>query len=125
MRTSIFEPLYFAKFIYSVKATKFCDIFTLLLTVCTVVKSKVKISQNFVAFLEYMNFNNGPNFCHIGIPPFKKQQILLYNLLLLGKNLPSFVHPLGLILHNRSHANIFYGFEISACFSFKDRFVCF
>ena len=39
------------KFIYSEKATKFCEIFTLLLTVCTVVKSKVKISQNFVAFI--------------------------------------------------------------------------
>ena len=46
------------KFIYSEKATKFCEIFTLLLTVCTVVKSKVKISQNFVAFSEYMNFTN-------------------------------------------------------------------
>ena len=45
------------KFIYSEKAKKFCKIFTLLLTVCTVVKSKVKISQNFVAFSEYMNFN--------------------------------------------------------------------
>ena len=44
------------KFIYSEKATKFCEIFPLLLTVCTVVKSKVKISQNFVAFSEYMNF---------------------------------------------------------------------
>ena len=44
------------KFIYSEKATKFCKIFTLLLTVCTVVKSKVKISQNCVAFSEYMNF---------------------------------------------------------------------
>ena len=44
------------KFIYSKKATKFCEIFALLLTVCTVVKSKVKISQNFVAFSEYMNF---------------------------------------------------------------------
>ena len=44
------------KFIYSEKATKFCEIFTLLLTVCTVVKSKVKISQNFVAFSEYINF---------------------------------------------------------------------
>ena len=41
---------------YSEKATKFCEIFTLLLTVCTVVKSKVKISQNFVAFSEYTNF---------------------------------------------------------------------
>ena len=29
---------------------------TLDLTVCTVVKSKVEISQNFVAFSEYMNF---------------------------------------------------------------------
>ena len=46
------------KFIYSEKATKFCDIFTLLLTVCTVVRSKVNISQNFVAFSEYMNFKN-------------------------------------------------------------------
>ena len=38
------------------EAYKFCEIFTLLLTICTVVKSKVKISQNFVAFSEYMNF---------------------------------------------------------------------
>ena len=44
------------KFIYYEKATKFCEIFSLLLTVCTLVKSKVKISQNFVAFSEYMNF---------------------------------------------------------------------
>jgi len=44
------------KIIYSEKATKFCKIFTLHLTLCTVVKSKVKISQNFVAFSEYMNF---------------------------------------------------------------------
>ena len=47
------------KFIYFEKATKFCKISTLLMTVCTVVKSKVKISQNFVAFSEYMNFNMG------------------------------------------------------------------
>ena len=45
------------KFIYSEKATKFCKIFTLLLSVCTVDKSKVKILQNFLAFSEYMNFN--------------------------------------------------------------------
>ena len=44
------------KFIYSEKATKLFEIFTLLLTVCTVVKSKVKISQNCVAFSKYMNF---------------------------------------------------------------------
>ena len=47
----------YLKFIYSEKATKFCNISTLLLTVCTVVKSMVEISQNFVAFSEYMNFN--------------------------------------------------------------------
>ena len=44
------------RFIYSEKATKFWEIFTLLLTVCTVVKSKVKISQNFEAFSEYIIF---------------------------------------------------------------------
>ena len=44
------------KFIYSEKATKFCEIFTLLLSYVVQVKSKVKISQNFVAFSEYMNF---------------------------------------------------------------------
>ena len=45
------------KFIYSEKATKFCEISTLFLTVCIVVKSKVEILQYFVTFSEYMNFN--------------------------------------------------------------------
>ena len=44
------------KFIYSEKATKFCEIFPLLLTTVHTVKSKGNISQNFVAFSEYMNF---------------------------------------------------------------------
>ena len=44
------------KFIYSEKATKFCETSTLDLTVLHMVKSKVEISQNFVAFSEYMNF---------------------------------------------------------------------
>ena len=44
------------KFIYYEKATKFCKISTLLLSVCTIDKSKVEISQNFVAFSEYTNF---------------------------------------------------------------------
>ena len=44
------------KFIYSEKATKFCEIFTLLLYYVVPVKSKVKILQNFVAFSEDMNF---------------------------------------------------------------------
>ena len=46
------------KFIYSEKATIFCEIFTSLLSYVVLVKSKVKISQNFLAFSEYMNFNN-------------------------------------------------------------------
>ena len=43
-------------FIYSEKAAKFCEIFTLLLSYVVPVKSKVKISQNFVAFSEKLNF---------------------------------------------------------------------
>ena len=46
------------KFIYSEKATKFCEIITLLLSYVVPVKSKVKILQNFVAFSEYMNFKS-------------------------------------------------------------------
>ena len=46
----------FIKFIYSEKAAKFYEIFTLLLTTIHIVKSKVKILQNFVTFSEYMNF---------------------------------------------------------------------
>ena len=46
----------FVKFIYSEKATKFFEISTLLLSYVVPVKSKVEISQNFVAFSEYMNF---------------------------------------------------------------------
>ena len=54
------------KFIYSEKATKFCEIFPLLLTVCIVVKSKGKILQNFVTFSEYMNFTpNLPTFMYL------------------------------------------------------------
>ena len=49
--------IFLLKFIYSEKAKKFCEIFTLLLSYVVLVKSKVKISQNFVAFSEYMNFN--------------------------------------------------------------------
>ena len=44
------------KFIYSEKATKFCNIFTLFLSYVVPVKIKVKILQIFVAFSEYMNF---------------------------------------------------------------------
>ena len=50
------------KFIHSEKATKFCEIFTLLLSYVVPVKSKVEILQNFVAFSEYMNFNGQKSF---------------------------------------------------------------
>ena len=45
------------KFIYSEKATKFCEISTVDLSYVVTVKSTVEISQKFVAFSEYMNFN--------------------------------------------------------------------
>ena len=53
------STMYFGtlKFIYSEKATKFCEIFTSLLSYVVQVKCKAKFSQNFVAFSEYMNFN--------------------------------------------------------------------
>ena len=43
----------FIKFIYSEKATKFCEIFPLFLTTVHTVKSKGKIAQSLVAFSEY------------------------------------------------------------------------
>ena len=47
------------KFIYSEKATKFCEISTVDLTVTTYDKFTLEILQKFVAFSEYMNFK-GP-----------------------------------------------------------------
>ena len=44
------------KFVDSEKATKFCEISTLLLSTVHTDKSKVEILQTFVAFSEYMNF---------------------------------------------------------------------
>ena len=43
-------------FIYFEKATKFCKISTVDLFYVVPVKSEMEISQNCVAFLEYMNF---------------------------------------------------------------------
>ena len=45
------------KLIYLEKTTKFCKISTVDLSYVVPVKSMVEISQNFVAFSEYMNFN--------------------------------------------------------------------
>ena len=50
---------------YSEKAAKFCKISTLLLTVTTKDKCEVEISQNSVAFSEYMNFIK--NFQYVGL----------------------------------------------------------
>ena len=46
------------KFICSEKATNFCEISTVDLSYVVTVKSTMEISQNFVAFSEYMNFKN-------------------------------------------------------------------
>ena len=46
------------KFIYSEKATIFFEISTIDLSYIVMVKSTVEISQNFVAFSEYMNFTD-------------------------------------------------------------------
>ena len=58
------------KFIYYEKATKFCEISTVDLSYVVPIKSMVEISQNFVAFSEYMNFialqtfvNSIPTYC--------------------------------------------------------------
>ena len=48
--------MYIVKFIFSEKATKFCKISIVDLSYVVPVKSTVEISQNFVAFSEYMNF---------------------------------------------------------------------
>ena len=44
------------KFIYFEKPTIFCEISTVDLSYVLTAKSTVEISQNFVAFSEYMNF---------------------------------------------------------------------
>ena len=54
--TFIEISLHILKFIYSEKATKFCETSTLLLSYVVEVISKVEILQNFVAFLEYITF---------------------------------------------------------------------
>ena len=72
----------FVKFIYSENATTFCEIFPLLLTTVHTVKRKGKISQNFVAFSEYMNFINYFSYSpHI----LRKPQMI-------EKNLPLFLN---------------------------------
>ena len=57
LETAGYDPPVIVKFIYSEKATNFCEISTVDLSNVVTVKSKIEISQNFVAFSEYMNFN--------------------------------------------------------------------
>ena len=51
------------KLIYSEKSTNFCEISTVDLSYLVTVKSTVEISQNFVAFSEYMNFKSCSYWC--------------------------------------------------------------
>ena len=60
MRNLLNVILKYVKFIYSEKATKFCEIFTVNLSYVVPVKFTVEISQNFLAFSEYMNFRPLP-----------------------------------------------------------------
>ena len=62
------------KFIYSEKATKFCKISTVDLSYVVTVKSTVEISQNFVAFSEYMNFTDS-----MQIFTFRALHYILFN----------------------------------------------
>ena len=55
-RQLLLSQLLQVKFIYSENATKFCEIFPLLLSYVVPLKSKVEILQNFVAFPEYSQF---------------------------------------------------------------------
>ena len=71
---------------------KFCEIFTLLLSYVVPVKIKLVISQNFVAFSEYMNFNNNLllfRLCNLLSKSRIKQNISSYLCSLLKK--PCFV----------------------------------
>ena len=64
---------------YSEKATKFFEIFLLLLTPVRTVKSKGKILQNVVAFSEYMNFKQAIDLSLVhlirGVPSISKVHI--------------------------------------------------
>ena len=59
----------FLKFVYSEKATNFRKISTLLLSTVHTDKSKVEIFLNFVAFSEYMNFNDKSTFVNFKYVP--------------------------------------------------------
>ena len=65
MAVMIMIELYQVKFIYSEKVTNFCEISNIDLSYVVTVKSTVDISQNFVAFSEYMNIDIGSRRIHV------------------------------------------------------------
>ena len=68
------------KFIYSVKATKICEISTVDLSYVVPVKSTVEILQNFVAFSKYMIFNGAPSiFSSLRGPSYCSGSYYLYS----------------------------------------------
>ena len=74
--TDFRKMIRYLKLIYSEKATKFCEISTVDLTVTT---SMLEILQKLVAFSEYMNFNAfsaAPFLARKRIETFKKNVIL-------------------------------------------------
>ena len=77
---------FYIKFICSEKATKFWEIFPLLLTTVHTVKSKGKISQNFVAFSEYMNFTIPITFWNLNHYSFRVK-LDLYILVEMAQNI--------------------------------------
>ena len=65
------------KFKYFEKATEFCKISTVDLSYVVIVKSTLEITQHFVAFSEFMNFNNcWSNMIRITLLP-QKQLVLV------------------------------------------------
>ena len=85
----------------SEKATKVCKIFPLLFTTVHTVKSKGKISQNFVAFSEYMNFKTWAD--------ISTQNTLKYLSPFLA-HLPNWLKYLGCLKKNTHWVSIVRGF---------------
>ena len=98
------------KFIYSEKATKFWEIFTLLLSYAVPFKSKAKISQNFVAFSEYMNFTT------VGAVQLSQEKRIVIN------NLPLLISQL--LKYHECHVNNFYGVYYIADLACPDMLSC-
>ena len=62
-------------FIYFEKATIFCEIITIDLSYVVLVKSRVEILQNFVAFSKYMNFIGMSHDQHLNLVLFFQKNL--------------------------------------------------